>query len=119
MTKVLSPPNFGLSRSEFLNATSDALVHARIMNDERPLKRLMKKFHAYSSLAYPSTFENLSGNTSVDDVREAFLIELAGFQLQLRKAWLVSDAEHRQCERYKKESYRIGSSICLSLVIII
>ena len=90
------------------NAISDALIHSRIMNDEKSLRRLTKKFHVYSSLVYPSAIESLTATTSVDEAREAFLIELAGFQLQLRKARLVCDAEHRQEEIYRKESRRIG-----------
>lgn len=96
-------PHFILRLSMF----SDALIHSRIMNDERPLRRLTKKFHFYSTLVYPSEVES-STNTSVDEAREAFLLELAGFQLQLRKARMVCDAEHRQGELYRKESKRIG-----------
>ena len=84
------------------------------MNDEKSLRRLTKKFHVYSSLVYPSAIESLSAATSVDEAREAFLIELAGFQLQLRKARLVCDAEHKQEELYRKESRRIGDCFMAS-----
>ena len=85
----------------------DALIHSRIMNDEKSLRRLTKKFHLYSLLVFPSDIEP-STNTSVDEAREAFLLELVGFQLQLRKARMIYDAEHRQGDLYRKESRRIG-----------
>ena len=90
----------------------DALIHARITNEERPLRRLTRKFHLYSSIAYPQAVENpLPAMTSSEEAHEAFLIELASFQLLLRKSRMVCDSERRQVTVYKQESQRIGMLI--------
>jgi THO complex subunit 7 len=68
---------------------------------------LFKKFNAYSALAFgPSATQS-----SVDDAREAFLVELSLFSLQLKKAAMVCDAEKRQVEEYQLERQRIGAQI--------
>ncbi|OCB86524.1 hypothetical protein A7U60_g6419 [Sanghuangporus baumii] len=87
----------------------DTLIHARITNDERPLRRLARKFHTYSSVAYPPIVGH-SANvvTSLEEARESFLIELASFQLLLRKNRMVCDSERRQVRVYKQESQRIA-----------
>ncbi|KAH8110991.1 Tho complex subunit 7-domain-containing protein [Phellopilus nigrolimitatus] len=88
----------------------DALIHTRITNDERPLRRLTKKFHTYGSVAYPPIVEPPPFTTSsVEEAREAFLIELASFELLLRKSRMVCDAERRQVDVYKKEKMRIAN----------
>ncbi|KAK7054210.1 Tho complex 7 [Favolaschia claudopus] len=87
----------------------DQIILARITNDERPLRRVIKKFHAYTALSYapPGTrAPNASG--SVDDAREAFLVELASFQLLLRKSVMICEAEARQVEEYQREKERIN-----------
>lgn len=87
----------------------DALVHTRIANDDRVFKRLAKVFNKYASTAYPALLELSPPNaTSVEETRDAFLIELSSFQLMLRKNRLVCDAERRQADEYKKEKQRIG-----------
>lgn len=51
---------------------------------------------------------------SVNDAREAFLVELASFQLTLKKSTMICEAEARQVEEYQKERQRIGESgICI------
>ncbi|KAI5116348.1 hypothetical protein M0805_002253 [Coniferiporia weirii] len=88
----------------------DALIYARITNDERPLRRLTKRFHTYASVAYPPIVEPPPFTTSsVEEAREAFLIELSGFQLLLRKSRMVCDAERRQVDVYTKEKHRIAN----------
>lgn len=94
---------------------AETLIHARITNDERPLRRLTRKFHTYSSIACPSVTENPTNTVvSLEEAREAFLIELANFQLLLRKNRMVCDAERRQVHVYKQESRRIGKRDTLS-----
>ena len=89
----------------------DAIIHTRITNDEKGLRRVTKKFHSYASVAYPPVVP-LSPLTpsSVDDAREALLLELASFQLSLKKSFMVCEAEARQVEEYQRERERIGKS---------
>ncbi|KLO12740.1 hypothetical protein SCHPADRAFT_929062 [Schizopora paradoxa] len=87
----------------------DALIHARITNDERPLRRLTKKFHTYMSVAYPPIVDPPPSTTSsVEEAREAFEIELASFKLLLRKTRMVCEAESRQQGVYRTEKDRIA-----------
>ncbi|TBU33020.1 hypothetical protein BD311DRAFT_685227, partial [Dichomitus squalens] len=88
----------------------DAIIHTRITNDEKALRRVTKKFHTYASVAYTPVVP-LSPLTpsSVDDAREAFLLELASFQLSLKKSFMVCEAEARQVEEYQRERERIGA----------
>ncbi len=92
----------------------DALIHTRITNDERPLRRATRKFHTYFNTAYSpivSPVPDAAAVTgSVEEAREAFLVELASFELLLKKSKLVCQAEDRQVEEYRKESTRIGMS---------
>ena len=92
---------------------SDTIVLSRITNDERPLKRVVRKFSNYASLAFPP-----AGLRELDtapaapekssDAREALLVELGSFGLHLRKAAMVCAAEARQVEEYHLEKARIG-----------
>ncbi|KAH7914397.1 Tho complex subunit 7-domain-containing protein [Hygrophoropsis aurantiaca] len=84
----------------------DAIIHTRITNDERALRRVVKKFHTYNSLAHTPIIQP-SYTGSVDDAREAFLTELASFQLALRKSMMVCEAETRQVEEYERERQKI------------
>ncbi|KAL5531379.1 hypothetical protein ACEPAG_4256 [Sanghuangporus baumii] len=87
----------------------DTLIHARITNDERPLRRLARKFHTYASVAYPPIVGHPENAvTPLEEARESFLIELASFQLLLRKNRMVCDSERRQVRVYKQESQRIA-----------
>ena len=90
----------------------DAIIHTRITNDEKGLRRVTKKFHSYASVAYTPVVP-LSPLTpsSVDDAREAFLLELASFQLSLKKSFMVCEAEARQVEEYQHERERIGEQL--------
>jgi THO complex subunit 7 len=92
----------------------DAIVLSRITNDERALRRIVKKFNTYASFAFPSAAFLPSLATSVsaislEDARESFLVELASFNLQLKKAGMVCEAETRQVDEYQRERQRIGS----------
>ncbi|KAG6336524.1 hypothetical protein ID866_2546 [Astraeus odoratus] len=84
----------------------DAIIHTRITNDERPLRRIVKKFHAYASLAHATPVQSSHGG-SIDDARDAFLIELSSFELSLKKSLMVCEAESRQVEEYQRERRRI------------
>lgn len=44
------------------------------------------------------------------DAKEAFLVELASFQLMLKKSAMICEAESRQVEEYQRERQRIGES---------
>ncbi|KAH7887612.1 Tho complex subunit 7-domain-containing protein [Phlebopus sp. FC_14] len=91
----------------------DAIIHTRITNDERPLRRIVRKFYNYASLAH-TPFVQPSHGGNVDDAREAFLIELAAFELALKKSLMVCEAESRQVEEYQRERRRIGEGLFLS-----
>ncbi|KZT05536.1 uncharacterized protein LAESUDRAFT_655453 [Laetiporus sulphureus 93-53] len=87
----------------------DAIIHSRITNDEKGLRRVTKKFHNYMTVAYtPASTPPSSAISSVDDAREAFLVELASFQLLLKKSLMVCEAEARQVEEYQMEKERIA-----------
>lgn len=90
----------------------DQIILARITNDERPLKRVIKKFHNYTSISYtpvvPAVVPAGGSATTADDAREAFLVELATFQLSLKKSVMICEAEARQVEEYQRERQRIG-----------
>jgi hypothetical protein len=93
---------------------SDAIIHARITNDERPLRRVLKKFHNYTSVSHVPIVPHITtlgadgGRPTVDDAREAFLVELESFYLSLKKSVMICEAEARQVEEYQKEKQRIG-----------
>ena len=88
----------------------DAIIHSRITNDERALRRVVKKFSNYTTVAYSQADPPGSDQSSsaVEDAREAFLLELSSFSLQLKKAVMVCEAEARQVEEYYREKQRIG-----------
>ncbi|KAK0230947.1 Tho complex subunit 7-domain-containing protein [Armillaria fumosa] len=79
----------------------DQIILARITNDERYLRRVIKKFHNYASIAQGSTAE------SNQDAKEAFIVELSTFRLALKKSAMVCEAEARQVEEYQLEKLRI------------
>lgn len=90
----------------------DHIILARITNDERPLRRVIKKFHNYISLSHPPIVPGSNGfptASSVDDAREAFLVELATFQLSLKKSAMICEAEARQVDEYQRERKRIDN----------
>ena len=87
----------------------DTIIHTRITNDEKALRRVTKKFHNYASVAYNPVVPP-SVATSVDDARDAFLVELASFHLSLKKSLMVCEAEARQVEEYQRERERISES---------
>jgi hypothetical protein len=89
----------------------DAIIHTRITNDERSLRRVLKKFHNYTAVAYNPIIPSPSvdyDNVSIEDAREAFLVELASFHLSLKKSIMICEAEARQVEEYQREKQRIG-----------
>jgi len=93
----------------YSTATIDNIVLARITNDERPLKRVIKKFHNYINVSTASTkLDDTAQIRSINDTKEAFLIELASLQLLLKKSVMTCEAETRQVEEYQKERQNIG-----------
>ncbi|KAJ7781079.1 Tho complex subunit 7-domain-containing protein, partial [Mycena metata] len=90
----------------------DQIILARITNDERPLRRVIKKFHNYTALSHTPVVTSVLADgatpSSVDDAREAFLVELGSFQLLLRKSVMICEAEARQVEEYQREKERIN-----------
>ena len=99
----------------YLHEFADHIVHARITNDERPLRRVIKKFHQYQSVVREPIVPHSNDEGQDKDqeksvqAREAFLIELASFQLLLKKSMLICEAEARQVEEYQREKQRIGA----------
>jgi THO complex subunit 7 len=80
------------------------------MNDERPLRRLVRKFHAFSLQARNASPDS-SDSTQVEDAKRSFLIELATYQMNLRRNALSCQAESRQVMEYKHEKERLGKSL--------
>nr|GAT59938.1 THO complex 7 [Mycena chlorophos] len=91
----------------------DQTIHARITNDERPLRRVIKKLYNYTSLAYPPIVPHVpvpgssTAPQSVEDAREAFVLELGSFRLMLQKSGMICDAEERQVAKYKRDKEKI------------
>ncbi|KDQ15398.1 hypothetical protein BOTBODRAFT_31720 [Botryobasidium botryosum FD-172 SS1] len=86
----------------------EAIIHARATNDERPLRRLIKKYHTFTSLARASPLPPAAGEgMSKDDARQAFLVELSSFRLLMQKNVLMQDVEERQVKEYEQERERI------------
>ncbi|KAL0949379.1 hypothetical protein HGRIS_009448 [Hohenbuehelia grisea] len=90
----------------------DQMILSRITNDERPLRRVIKKFQTYISLVTSpvtgvSADQNTPSAATLEDAREAFLMELASFQLLLKKNAMICEAEARQVEEYHREKARI------------
>ncbi|KAF8524602.1 hypothetical protein BU17DRAFT_84639 [Hysterangium stoloniferum] len=88
----------------------DALIHLRIISDERGLRKLIKKFHAYVIAAEPVELsQKVKGDeTSSEGARESLLAEIATFQMSLQKSALVCQAEARQVLEYEREKERIA-----------
>jgi THO complex subunit 7 len=92
---------------------TDVIIHARITNDERPLRRVIRKFHNYTSVAHVPIVPSVptsggDGQNTVDDAREAFIVELESFHLSLKKSAMICEAEARQVEEYLREKQKIG-----------
>ncbi|KAF8974177.1 Tho complex subunit 7-domain-containing protein [Flammula alnicola] len=89
----------------------DQVILARITIDERPLRRMIKRFHNYTSLSHTPIVPLVTGGTStpnsVDDAREGFLVELATFELLMKKSVMICEAEARQVEEYQRERQRL------------
>lgn len=91
---------------------SEKIIHARITNDERTLKRIVSKFHAYMTLARdPVTLDKASQENKLKDARDSFLSELDNYELGSRKTSLACAAEARQVSEYDQERLRIGKSL--------
>ena len=87
---------------------TDAIIHSRITNDEKVLKKVVKRFHTFASVAHPSHPEARPDPAVIAEAKELFKVELESFHLTLKKALLVCEAERRQVEQYEREKQRIG-----------
>ena len=88
---------------------TDAIIHSRITNDEKVLKKAVKRFHTYASVAYPLyPPQTRPEPAAIEEAKELFRVELESFHLTLKKAVLVCEAERRQVEQYEREKQRIG-----------
>ncbi|KAI0689234.1 Tho complex subunit 7-domain-containing protein [Cytidiella melzeri] len=86
----------------------DSIIHTRITNDEKILRKVTKKFFHYTTVAYNTAVTATpEGSVAIDDARESFLVELASFNLSLKKSLMVCEAEARQIEEYQRERERI------------
>lgn len=96
----------------------DQIILARITIDERPLRRIIKRFHNYTSLSHTPIVPVLPGSVptpaSVEDAREGFLVELAQFQLLMKKSAMICEAEARQVEEYQRERQALGAFTFIS-----
>lgn len=93
----------------------DAVIHVRINNDDRNLRRLLKKFYLYTSAA--SSLRKKADTSQVaEEARDAFLLDLATLSVQSRKNVLVCEAELRQIEEYERETSQIGAFKILGLL---
>ncbi|EJU06593.1 hypothetical protein DACRYDRAFT_113259 [Dacryopinax primogenitus] len=88
-------------------ADEDEVIHNRLLNDEKAIRRLTRKFHAYSVKARPASYASTSSN--FNELRDAFLVELAQYHLFLRKTSLQCKAEQRQVVAYQEERDRIAN----------
>src|ERR1700679_552808 len=76
---------------------ADAIIHSRITNDEKVLKKVVKRFHTYASAAYPLNPPGTRPEAAaIEEAKELFKVELESFHLTLKKAVLVCEAERRQ-----------------------
>lgn len=85
----------------------DQVMLTRLNNNERSLRTLIKKLHAYLALSVDAPTDDKE--TKLEDAREAFLIELGSFELALQRMGLVCAAEDRQVEEYQREREAIDS----------
>ena len=95
----------------------DQVILARITSDERPLRRMIKKFHNYTSLSHtpivPAMTNGSPSDASLQEAREAFLLELASFELMIKKSIMICQAEARQVDEYQLERQRLGMFLAI------
>ena len=90
-------------------SSTDAIIHSRITNDEKVLKKVIKRFHTYTSAAHPlHSPETPPEPVAIEEAKDLFTVELDSFHLTLKKAVLVCEAERRQVEQYERQKLRIG-----------
>ncbi|KAJ7682635.1 Tho complex subunit 7-domain-containing protein [Mycena polygramma] len=113
MTKKVNSPS-SVPVAYLTRIRADQTILARITNDERSLRRVIKKFHHYTTLSHTPLVPHVPAPgaapapASIDDSREAFLVELSTLQLVLRKGVMTCEAEARQVEEYQREKGRIN-----------
>src|SRR3954452_9361587 len=106
-----------------LTQVTDNIIHSRITNDERPLRRVIKRFHNYTAIAHapvvPAVQPWNQSDSAIEEARDAFLVELATFQLSLQKSAMICEAEARQVQEYNRARQRIGTSLsCILLAVV-
>ncbi|TFY78873.1 hypothetical protein EWM64_g5144 [Hericium alpestre] len=67
----------------------------------------MHVYQHYANVAHDPVVPTPGPSTNVNDAREVFLVELATLSLQLKKAFMVCEAEARQVEEHQRERHRI------------
>lgn len=107
ITSEQHPAGSRLSIPPLTAEEEDAVIHTRIVNDEKNLRRVLKRFYTYVSLAHAPSAPLPGPSATVEDAREAFLMELASFQLSLKKSSMICEAEARDVEEYRQEKQRI------------
>ncbi|EJD48361.1 hypothetical protein AURDEDRAFT_112872 [Auricularia subglabra TFB-10046 SS5] len=78
-------------------AEEDSLIHSRLMNDERALRRLARRFHTYAEAEPAARAQE----------RDLFIDDLAAFQSTLATRALICEAEARQVVLYEEQRKRI------------
>ena len=117
MTQEQEGKRFVRRDSSSVNAVdpADQVILARITLDERPLRRMIKKFHNYTALSntpvVPVVTNGPLTKSAVEDAREAFLLELSSFELMVKKSVMVCEAETRQVGKYQLERQRLGACV--------
>ena len=103
------PPSQDLASCVAVYSFTDAIIHSRITNDEKVLKKVLKRYHTYASVAYPLHSPDIQAEPAIiEEAGDLFRVELESFHLTLKKALLVCEAERRQVEQYEREKQRIG-----------
>ncbi len=58
-------------------------------------------------------------DASLHEAREAFLLELASFELMIKKSMMICQAEARQVEEYQLERQRLGMFFAIGITFVV
>lgn len=84
-------------------------MHKRLLNDEKLIRRILKRYHALlSALSSPS--DDVTSQTQAEELRQFIQIDLASFMLLMQKSALVDQAEMMQVAEYEANKARISAS---------
>ncbi|KAH7097472.1 hypothetical protein BKA62DRAFT_716437, partial [Auriculariales sp. MPI-PUGE-AT-0066] len=95
---IMAAPAFNIP--PMTPAEEDAVIHSRLMNDERIVRRIARRFNSLVSAAS-------SSNTPDAAEREALLADIALLQCQIATRELTCRAEEQQVQEYEAERLRI------------